>query len=48
MPAGLGRSDPNAFPFLPEPDGRFMWVINKFIDNLAYVMLPCVNIQEKT
>ena len=30
FPAGLGRGDPNANPFLPPPEGRFRWTWNPF------------------
>lgn len=30
LPAGVGRSDPNSNPYLPDPDGRFQWSLNPF------------------
>lgn len=29
-PAGIGRSDPNQDPYLPNPTGRFQWSLNPF------------------
>jgi len=29
-PAGLGRGDPNMNPYLPAPEGRFIWSLNPF------------------
>jgi len=30
VPAGLGRGDPNMNPYLPPPEGRFLWTLNPF------------------
>eukprot|EP00456_Euglypha_rotunda_P050257 TRINITY_DN4037_c0_g1_i3.p1 TRINITY_DN4037_c0_g1~~TRINITY_DN4037_c0_g1_i3.p1 ORF type:complete len:176 (+),score=16.04 TRINITY_DN4037_c0_g1_i3:158-685(+) len=40
LPAGLGRSDPNANPFLPEPEGRINWSLFHPLDMLKEILGP--------
>jgi len=40
LPAGTGRSDPNANPFLPPPEGRINWSLFHPLDMLKEIIGP--------